>query len=96
MMQIKNVIRFIFLLKFISLQRKDKILRNLVAQRMREIREQHNHTQEYLINNTHLHIAHYESQEKFPSLETISIFCEFYKMTIKTFFESFDHPGKIA
>ena len=53
---------------------------------MREIREQHDHTQEYLSNNTHLKIWDYESEQKFPSLGSISKFCEFYDISLEDFF----------
>ncbi|MCX4282265.1 helix-turn-helix transcriptional regulator [Alistipes muris] len=59
---------------------------------MREIREQHNHTQEYLIENTRLHISHYENQQKFPSLETLSLFCEYYNISLHEFFKETDYP----
>ncbi len=59
---------------------------------MREIREMHNHTQEYLIENTHLHISHYENRQKFPSLETLTLFCKFYNISLHEFFGTSDYP----
>ena len=61
---------------------------------MKEIRELHNHMQEYLIENTHLHISHYENLQKFPSLETISLFCNFYKISLGDFFAPMNYPEK--
>ena len=61
---------------------------------MREIREQHNHTQEYLSNNTRLKIWDYESGQKFPSLESISKFCDFYKITLDEFFAPMNYPPR--
>ncbi len=59
---------------------------------MREIREQHNHTQEYLSNNTRLKIWDYESEQKFPSLESIAKFCKFYNITLVEFFTPINYP----
>lgn len=61
---------------------------------MCEIREHHNHTQEYLANNTHLKIWDYERKQKFPSLESIAKFCEFYNLTLPEFFAGMDYPPK--
>lgn len=83
-----------FFEKNIRLQRKDKILRELVALRMREIRERHGHTQEFLIENTRLHISHYENQQKFPSLETLTLFCKYYNLTLDEFFAPIEYPPK--
>lgn len=59
---------------------------------MREIREKHHHTQEYLIENTRLHISHYENKQKFPSLETLTLFCRYYNISLQEFFEGTDYP----
>lgn len=61
---------------------------------MREIRERHNHTQEYLIENTRLHISHYENRQKFPSLETLALFCSYYNISLCEFFAETSHPQK--
>ena len=66
----------------------------MVSLRMREIREQHGHTQEFLIENTHLHISHYENQQKFPSLETLSRFCQYYNISLDEFFAPMGYPPK--
>lgn len=61
---------------------------------MREIREAHNHTQEYVINNTHLRIWHYEAGRNFPTLQSIKEFCDFYNISLKTFFGDMTYPEK--
>nr|WP_302289825.1 helix-turn-helix transcriptional regulator [Alistipes finegoldii] len=61
---------------------------------MKEIRELHNHTQEYVSHNTQLDISHYESGQRFASLQTLSIFCKFYKMTLDEFFATIKYPPK--
>jgi len=59
---------------------------------MREIREQHNHTQEFLIENTHLHITHYEGGIHLPSLRSIRTFCKFYNISLEEFFAGVTYP----
>ena len=59
---------------------------------MCEIRERHNHTQEFVANNTRLKIWDYESRQKFPTLESIARFCDFYSMSIDKFFAGIDYP----
>lgn len=59
---------------------------------MRQIRIEHNHTQEYLIENTRLHISHYESRQKLPSLETLALFCRYYNISLCEFFAETTHP----
>lgn len=62
------------------------MLGNLIVERMREIRESYNHTQEYLIETLHLHIDDYESGKSYPTLLSIAIFCEFYHLSLYEFF----------
>lgn len=81
-----------FFVKIIELNPTNPILVNLISQRIKEIREQHNHTQEYVTNNTHLNIWHYESQQQFPTLESITRFCKFYNISLKTFFGEMNYP----
>ncbi|CVI68621.1 hypothetical protein BN3659_01247 [Alistipes sp. CHKCI003] len=73
---------------------KDEKLREMVARRMCQIREAHNHTQEYLTNNTRLKIWEYESKRKFPSLESIATFCKFYDLSLDEFFSGMTYPKK--
>ncbi|WP_418164282.1 helix-turn-helix domain-containing protein, partial [Alistipes finegoldii] len=70
----------------------DHILLDLVACRMREIREQHNHTQEFLTENAHLHLSHYEHGRKLPTLGTIIKFCKYYNLSLKEFFGEMTYP----
>ena len=65
---------------------------DLVARRIRDIREQHGHTQEYLSNNTRLKVWDYESGQKFPSIESISKLCKFYDMSLEEFFSGMTYP----
>lgn len=81
-----------FFVKNIELKPTNPILVSLISQRIREIRERHNHTQEYVSNNTRLNIWHYESQQQFPTLESITKFCKFYNISLKTFFGEMNYP----
>lgn len=62
------------------------ILVDLIARRLTEIREQHNHTKEYVLHNTGLGISGYENKVRFPSLESIAKFCKFYNISLEKFF----------
>ena len=68
------------------------ILVGLIARRLTEIREQHNHTKEYVMHKTHLSISHYENELKFPSLESIAKFCKFYNISLEKFFAGITYP----
>lgn len=59
----------------------DPILVALIAERMQEIREQHNDTKEYVMHKTGLGISDYERKAKFPILTSISKFCKLYNMS---------------
>lgn len=67
---------------------------NIIALRMKEIREQHNHTQEFLIENTGLHLSHYEHGRKLPTVSSIAKFCKFYDLSLEEFFSGISYPQK--
>ena len=66
----------------------------MVIQRIKEIRESHGHTQEYVNHNTGLGIAHFESGLRFPTLDSILVFCRFYNFTLDEFFAPMAYPPK--
>ena len=68
------------------------ILVDLIARRLTEIREQHNHTKEYVLHNTGLGISGYENKVRFPSLESIAKFCKFYNISLEKFFAGITYP----
>lgn len=70
------------------------MLYGMIIQRMIEIRNSHGHTQEYVAQNTGLDMPHYETGRDFPTLTSISVFCEFYDMRIYEFFAVLDYPSK--
>ena len=56
----------------------DQELVGKIAQRIKELRNEHGHTQEYLIEQVHLSINSYEVGHKVPTLMSILKICEFY------------------
>lgn len=83
----------IFLLKIHNqLQPTDPILVDKVARRMQEIREQHQHTKEFVMHKTGLNISDYENIIRFPSLGSISKFCKFYHISLEEFFAGMEYP----
>lgn len=76
-------------------KRTDKILTDRIIQRMKELRELHNHSQEYVHENTDgLDIAHFENGSYVPSIISLSAFCKFYNLTLDEFFAPMNYPPK--
>lgn len=65
-----------------------------VGQRIKALRKEHNHTQEYLIEKVRLSINSYEAGSKIPTLMSIYKICEFYDISLAEFFMSMDYPPK--
>ena len=65
-----------------------------VAQRIKELRNEHNHTQEYLIEKVHLSINSYEAGTKIPTLMSLFKICEFYNITLGEFFAPLNYAPK--
>lgn len=65
-----------------------------IAQRIKELREEHGHTQEYLIDKVHLSINSYEVGSKIPTLMSILKICEFYGVSLGEFFGPMNYPPK--
>lgn len=75
-------------------QRRDEELLQKIVLRVKELRSNHNHTQEDLYEATDLNIANLETGENFPNLTTISIICKFYGITLDEFFAPMNYPPK--
>ena len=76
------------------MQQTDPILVDLIANRLREIRERHNHTKEYVLHETGLGISDYERKTKFPTLASIAKFCKLYHISLEEFFSGIIYPKK--
>ncbi|WP_418192020.1 helix-turn-helix domain-containing protein [Alistipes sp.] len=75
-------------------QRRDEVLYKTIIERMIEIRSSYGHTQEYVAHNTGLDIPHFETGRDFPTMTSISVFCEFYNLTLGEFFAPMNYPPK--
>ena len=75
-------------------QRRDEILDRKIVERMKRLRLEHGHSQEYVMENTRLDIPHFESGRYTPSINSIAIFCRFYGLTLAEFFRPLDYPPK--
>lgn len=82
----------LFLPKIQDLQPTDPILVELIAHRLREIREAHSNTKEYVMHRTGLGISDYERRAKFPTLTSITRFCRLYDISLEEFFRGIDFP----
>lgn len=65
---------------------------NSIGQRIKELRKEHNHSQEYLIEKVRLSINSYETGAKIPTLMSLYKICEFYKISISEFFAPINYP----
>ena len=73
-------------------KRTDEKLAQYVISRMKQLRREHNYSQEYVIENTGLDIFHFESGSKFPTLVSLTILCRFYGIGLREFFGESDYP----
>lgn len=82
----------VFLSKILILQPTNPILTGLIADRLKEIREQHNDTKEFVLHETGLGISDYERKAKVPTIESIAKFCKLYNMSLEDFFAGIIYP----
>jgi len=71
-------------------------LRRAIADRLKNLRSEHDLSQEEVIDPTRLNLSQYEALLRTPSLDSLYILCEFYHITLREFFDvdSFDCPPK--
>ena len=75
-------------------KRTDEKLLQLVVERMKELRLTCGYSQEYVIERTKLNLAQYEAKIHLPSLDSLSILCKFYGISIGEFFAPMNYPPK--
>lgn len=75
-------------------KRTDTKLSGMIIQRIKDIRKSKGHSQEYVLENTGLDIAHIEIGRVVPSVVSISIICKFYNITLDEFFAPLNYPPK--
>lgn len=73
---------------------KDKEFAQVLAWRLLQLRREHNYTQEYVIDKTHLDIHRYETGNSIPLLMSLSKLCVFYEITLDEFFAPLNYPPK--
>lgn len=75
---------------------KDEEFVEKIAQRIRQVRNVHEHTQEALIDKVHLSINQYEVGSKIPTLMSLLKICQYYQISVRDFFDVdlFDYPEK--
>ncbi len=91
--KVRLVISFAFMRK-IHKKFIDIDLAKKVAQRIKELRDEYGHTQEFLIEKVHLDINRYEICDRIPTLMSLRKICEFYDISLAEFFMSIDYPPK--
>ena len=75
-------------------KRTDAVLAKMIITRIKEMRHSHNHTQEFIYENTGLDLAHIESGRVIPSVVSLSLLCKFYNLTLDEFFAPLNYPPK--
>jgi len=61
---------------------------------MKELRSECGYSQEYVIERTKLNIAQYEAKIRMPALDSLSILCKFYGITLGEFFAPMNYPSE--
>ena len=72
----------------------DPALAEMVALRIKELRDQYGHTQEFLIDKVGLGINRYAMLERVPTLMSLHKICTFYDITLSEFFMPINLPPK--
>ena len=72
----------------------DKVLGEMMINRIKEIRNYHNHSQEYVMENTGVDVSHIENGRDTPTVISISRLCRFYNLTLDEFFVPMNYPPK--
>ncbi len=72
----------------------DPALAEMVAMRIKELRDQYGHTQEFLIDKVGLGINQYAMLERVPTLMSLRKICAFYDITLSEFFMPINLPPK--
>lgn len=71
-------------------QIKDDKLLQKVADRIKQIREHNNITQEVFYNDIGIHIARIEARKANISLSTLNAICKYFQMSLSEFFSEID------
>ena len=75
-------------------KRRDSTLAVLIAERLKELRSARKYSQEFVVEHTKLNLPQYEAKHYIPSLDSLTILCKFYEITLNEFFASIDYPPK--
>lgn len=72
----------------------DELLSGMMIKRIKELRNSHHHSQEFVIENTGVDVSHIENGRDTPSVISISRLCRFYGITLDEFFAPLKYPPK--
>lgn len=68
-------------------QFRDEALLKKIAKKLKQLREEHNVTQETFYNDTNIHIGRIESLKSNISVSTLNVICKYFGITLAEFFE---------
>lgn len=72
----------------------DRDFAETIGRRIKELREEHGHTQEYLIDHIHLGINSYETGKRIPTVMSLLKICRFYDISLYEFFSPINSSDK--
>ena len=75
-----------------NIRYKNTLFVDKLVQRIKDLRNEHGHPQEYLIDRLHLAVHSYETGNRIPTLMSILKICEFYNITLAEFFAPMNFP----
>ena len=67
-------------------QFRDEALLKKIAKKLKQLREEHNVTQETFYNDTNIHIGRIESLKANISVSTLNVICKYFGITLGEFF----------
>ena len=70
-------------------QRNNKKLQLLIAQKVKDLRKSKGVSQQQAYNDTDIHIGRLETAKNNATVNTISILCNYFGITLSEFFEDF-------
>lgn len=84
---------------FVSVKQKkpkytDELLAEMMIKRIKELRHNHQHSQEFVIVNTGVDVSHIENGRDTPTVISISRLCKLYGITLDEFFAPMNYPPK--
>lgn len=73
---------------------QDERLREFMIERLQQLRNANQLSQEAVIESTHLDISRYETGNSIPTIPSVLKLCKFYHISLAEFFAPMNYPEK--